>query len=119
MLLENTNDMRSIKELLMKGADRNLTDDKDNRPIDLAQKIITNPMLKDELSVILVRNKINEINYSQNLRNIVMGLPLYFVLNSLLLNKIEIRLREISILDLCMGRSLLCFYLYYHVRLLI
>lgn len=39
---EKFSDMRSIKELLLKGADRNLTDKKGNRPVDLISANVRN-----------------------------------------------------------------------------
>ena len=51
---ENFGDLRSIKELLMKGADRNKRDKDGNKPVDHVSKFVKNDKLENDLRLLLV-----------------------------------------------------------------
>ena len=52
---ESFGDLRSIKELLMKGADRHLKDNEGNQPIDFVDKHVSNEDTQQILRILLVR----------------------------------------------------------------
>jgi len=56
-------DLRSIKELLMKGADRNIVNHNGERPIDLMEKSVKDEDIKAEMRLLLVSIASNSFNH--------------------------------------------------------
>jgi ankyrin repeat protein len=55
---EKFTDLRPIKELLMKGADRKIRDKKGDRPIEYVEKYVTSPETQRDLRLLLANPRV-------------------------------------------------------------